>query len=149
MDPNNAKERLEEFIGSSGASFSSLSPSAGIELMLDFYRDERAEGCPLESDGDMLLYQWGTYDWGNGESFEFNITRQLICSDGEDDDIQQLSLTFKFVPTSLPSDLGEGNRWCQMPDELPAFRKFIEESPPYVALGQTRAAEVILEFAGV
>ena len=55
--------------------------------MLRFYGDESVAGCRDDGAGDMLLYQWGTYDWGAGESFEFDITRQLIFADDEDDDI--------------------------------------------------------------
>jgi hypothetical protein len=33
----------------------------------------------------MLLFQWGTYDWGTGEHFGFNLTRQLIGEGRVDD----------------------------------------------------------------
>ena len=63
-------------------------------MMLAFYGSVRFDDVDLAADGDMLLYQWGAYDWGEGESFEFDITRQLILGTGEDEDIFQLSLTF-------------------------------------------------------
>ena len=44
----------------------------------------------------MLLHQWGTYDWGEGPSFQFDITRQLISVAGADDDMWQLSVTLHF-----------------------------------------------------
>ena len=55
--------------------------------MLAFYESMRFDDVDLAADGDMLLYQWGTYDWGRGASFEFDITRQLILGAGEDEDI--------------------------------------------------------------
>lgn len=65
------------------------------EMMAEFYHIHRAEDCEVDEDGDMLLYQWGTYDWGAGRWFEINITRQFIPSDGAEDEILQLSLTLK------------------------------------------------------
>ena len=54
-----------------------------------------------------------------GESFEFDITRQLILGTGENEDIFQLSLTFKFQPTmALPASLAAGNHWCRSLEEV-------------------------------
>ncbi len=36
--------------------------------------------------GDMLLFQWGINDWGNGPALEINITRQLIATDDDGDE---------------------------------------------------------------
>jgi hypothetical protein len=149
MRPDAAESRFLGMIASTGAALDALTPAEGVELMLGFYHDERAEGCPVESDGDMLLCQWGTYDWGKGESFEFNITRQFMTPVGEDDDIEQLSLTFGYPPMSPPDDLGKGERWCHTPGDLPAFREFIEGSLPYRTLGRSRAGSVSLAFDGV
>jgi len=114
--------------------------------MLDFYRQGRAEECLIDADGDMLLFQWGTYDWGEGESFEFDITRQLTVGDGEDEDIFQLSLTFKFEPTAPLRQLGAGNRWCHSPEELEEFRKFIYGSPAFSAVRGEVPSDVDLEY---
>ena len=114
-------------------------------MMTGFYREERAEGCAVDGDGDMLLYQWGTYDWGEGESFELDITRQLITG-GEDDDIFQLSLTFRFRPTAALRELGASNRWCHSPDELEDFRAFVHGSAAFLAVGHKVAPDVRLDY---
>jgi hypothetical protein len=132
-------------IEDAGRSLRALTPSEGVNLMTDFYREERAEGCRTDDDSDMLLYQWGTYDWGEGESFELDITRQLITG-GEDDDIFQLSLTFRFRPTDALRQLGAGNRWCYSPDELEDFRGFIHGSAPFLAVEREAAAVVKLDY---
>src|SRR5262245_31541706 len=80
-------------------------------------------------------HQWGTYDWGEGESFEFDITRQLILGAGEDENIFQLSLTFKFQPTVKLRQLGDGNRWCRSLEEVEEFRSFINSSPEMISVG--------------
>jgi hypothetical protein len=109
-------------------------PAEAVRAMLDFYRDIRAEDCALERDGDMLLFQWGSYDWGSGRHFEFDITRQLIAGRSEDEDIWQLHLTFEFAPSEELTALGAGNRWCRRPDDVPAFESFVLASPSYAAL---------------
>lgn len=77
MKPADVKTELEQRI----SSLSDLTPADGFRLMLDGYRDIRVEGCDLEADGDMLLFQWGTYDFGTGETFELNLTRQFLLEE--------------------------------------------------------------------
>lgn len=101
--------------------------------MLDFFLTRRALGCD-GNQSDMLLFQWGTYDWGSGTYFELNITRQFIEPEGEGDDaISQLSLTFKYRETAALRVIGEGNRWCESLENVGEFRKFINESPALIA----------------
>ena len=114
--------------------------------MLDFYRDMRAEGCDLDHDGDMVLYQWGCYDWGEGEFFKLDITRQFIDGAGEDDDIRQLHLTFKFEPAEPLREVKNGNRWCCSPKDLPAFRSFIDSSKAMKAVADAKGKAVSLEL---
>jgi hypothetical protein len=108
---------------------------AGLEAMLRFYEQIRVEDCALEDDGDMLLFQWGLYDWGEGLHFELGVTRQVILPDEEDDDaIWQLQLTYRYSPTDALRSVGNGNRWCGNPAEIPEFRTFVTTSNPYQLL---------------
>src|SRR3954467_3458142 len=86
MTPENAKKEFEKRIKQSGTAMNSLLPAQAIPLMIEFYKDVRAANCELDEDGDMLLCQWGSHDWGQGRSFEFDITRQFIRSHSEDED---------------------------------------------------------------
>ena len=54
MKPKEAKTELEKLIRQSGTPKSDLTPAQGIRLMLDFYRDVRADGCKFDEDGDLL-----------------------------------------------------------------------------------------------
>lgn len=118
------------------------SPQAIVSVMLDFYRNERAEDCILEEDGDMLLYQWGTYDWGQGRWFAFNITRQFIPSGGKDDDIFQLSVTAMYTPSPELDAMKSGNRWCGSLDELDSFEQFVASSEAMIQIGATNCDEL-------
>ena len=148
MKPELCKEAFIDRLRQGGLELSSLSPTDGITAMLDFYASERAEGCPLETDSDMLLYQYGTYGGYGGEakSFEFDITRQFIMGEGEDDDIWQLSLTYKFAPSEPLEEAGSKSLWCDSPAGLPGFREFIVSSPAYAAVRETSGAKATLEY---
>ena len=146
MKAKRAKQEFEKVIQRSGGRIESLSPAHGLEMMLDFYRSVRFDDVDLTANGDMLLYEWGTYDWGEGESFEIDITRQLILGAGEDEDIFQLSLRFKFQPTVALRQLGASNRWCRSLEEAEEFRSFIDHSAAFIAAGHTTPVKVQLEY---
>jgi len=146
MKAKRAKQEFEKLIRRSGERVGSLSPARGVEMMLAFYKSVRFDDIDLAAGRDMLLYQWGTYDWGEGESFEFDITRQLILGAGEDEDIFQLSLTFKFQPTVTLRQLGAGNRWCRSIEEVEEFRSFIDSSPAIITAGHAKPSKVQLEY---
>lgn len=146
MKVASAKKRFLQLIKPKSPELSSLSPAEGIRLMLGFYQDERADGCEIDEDGDMLLYQWGCYDWGHGETFEFNVTRQFMDAAGEDENIRQLSLTFKFNPNESLRKLAQGNRRRNSPDEISEFRSFIESSAAYKTVAKAKPAAVTLEL---
>lgn len=98
----------------------------------------------------MLLYQWGTYDWGEGEFFELDLTRQFIEPDeGEEVCISQLHLTFQYEPTPALSALGAGTHWCASQDELPAFRTLVAQSAPYAALADVQALAAKVAYSPV
>ncbi|SRR5216683_5560317 len=110
MTPSTSVNTFEEFVENHGGSFPELTVRTGVAEMLSFYVSVLPTGCTGEN-GDTLLFQWGTYDWGDGTQFVINITCQFIESAAEDDDaISQLQLTFKFPPDKDTAVLGDGNR---------------------------------------
>lgn len=157
MTPATSLAAFEQRLSLGGRSVSALAASDGVEAMLAFYAAERCDGCVLEEDADMLLFQWGTYNWGDSTHFELNITRQLMPGGGgggdedEDDDegILQLSLTFRFPPTAELQALGSGNEWCDTPSGLPAFRACIDACPAFERVGSRIPSEVVLHLDSV
>ena len=69
----------------------------------------------------------------------------------KDEDIFQLSLTFKFQPTVALRQLGAGNRWCHSLEEVEEFRSFIDSSPAIIAVGQATPSRcnVFLRQTGI
>lgn len=160
MTPATSLAAFEQRLSPGGRSASALTAAEGVEAMLAFYASERCDGCVLEEDGDMLLFQWGTYNWGDSTHFELNITRQLMPG-GEDGDgggeededgdegILQLSLTFRFPPAAELQALGSGNEWCDTPSGLPAFRAHIDACPAFERVGSLVPSEVALHLDSV
>jgi hypothetical protein len=150
MTPEDSEKELERRIKQSGTATSELRPAQAIRLMLDFYKDIRAEKCELDEGGDMLLFQWGTYDFGEGSFFLCDITRQFIVSHTEDEDddasISQLSLTFSLTLSPHLDAITNGKRWCNKPDELESFEAFILSSDVYRVVQDLRPKEATLSY---
>jgi hypothetical protein len=149
MQPT-VREQFERYVAGRGGLQLLDVPLTGISMMLSFYREVRADQVEIEQDGDMLLFQWGTYDWGQGPHFEVDILRQLSLSEeGDDEDIWQLHLTYRVAPTSDLSRLGSGNQWCARPIDLPVFEGFVVGHEAVKAVsGKRVTAELHLECAG-
>ncbi len=158
MRPDESADRLRDFARANGVDLKKCTPQAGIAQMLAFYREVAVEGCSDE-DGDMLLFQWGTYDWGKGKAFELDITRQFIDmhpdygdddedDDGDDDEqgqFSQLSLTFHFAPSPELDALDMGNRWCESQADLADFEAYVAGTAPMLSLGDKRAKRVVVD----
>jgi len=115
-----------EFLHRISGPLDQLTVGRGIDEMLRFYADQRADGTTMDEDGDMLLFQWGTYDFVPPPTFQLNITRQFILPDAEE--TYQLSLTFHYLPTGQMQALKEGNKWCYRDNGLAAFRDVVNQS---------------------
>jgi len=149
MKPEDSAIAFASFSNRSGVSISRCSPRQGFDLVFSFYQSVKPSGCDGPN-GDMLLFQWGTYDWGNGRCFELNLTRQFSEQSFQDDDaISQLSLTFRFQPTDELESLKEGNRWCDGPSESGVIREFTLSSAAFVAVADESGAEVDLAYSHV
>jgi len=75
-----------------------------ISIALKLYKEIKVEGISDSyTESDMLLFQYGVYDWGdeNGNHFSFDITRQFI--DPEEDEPYQLNFTLIFEPSAFSS----------------------------------------------
>lgn len=132
MKIQDALESFREFALRLGVDITRPSAGEAVDLMSAFYREVRADDCGTDPQRDTLLFQWGTYDWwgGEGEFFEYNITRQMVPEpqdpeEAEESPIWQLALTLKYSPSINLGRVGDGNRWCVGLDQLDDFMAFI------------------------
>jgi hypothetical protein len=128
MRVQQALEALQDFASRRGHNLSGDGAAACVAVITDWYESVRAEDVVgLDEDGDMLLFQWGTYDWGEGPFFIYDLTRQLILEGSADDDasIWQLNCELRYSGGPDTEPLGEGGEWCSSPSELDDFRSMI------------------------
>jgi len=149
MKPADSVAAFEEMAEAAGFPLLELVPRAGVEQMLSFFETTQAEGCAAPSQ-DMLLFEWGTYDWGEGASFELRTSRQFVETGAEGEpEISQLRLVFKYAPSSELAAFGEGNRWCNSRTEVSEFAQYIQASPPFRAVAEQEAPSVRLSHSYV
>jgi hypothetical protein len=130
MTSDEIKGRLIELLEGSGINRSQ--PSAGdVDRAWHAMRRLAMERVTDVSPGeyaDLLLAQYGTYDWGDGEHFELDITRQLSFDDdhGEYSHMTQLSCTFHFRPDDELRALGANSLWSGAGSNDEFFEKALE-----------------------
>ena len=168
MRPGDSVDTFNKFAAANGVDLAACTPRQGLEQMLAFFRSIKPTGCVQEEDGDMLLFQYGTYDWGSGRWFELDITRQFLDlehvfedddDDDEDDDdddgphdddqatMSQLSLTFSFRPSPELDALDSDNRWNEGVALEDAFVSFVFDSAAMRLLCDRRADRIELEHS--
>lgn len=149
MRAQEADTSFESQLRSAGIDINDTVPKQGFDALLEFYRSVRATDCKLKEDGDMLLYQWGTYGKDKERRFDLNLTRQFIPGRGRDRDMWQLHLTYRYRPSGDLDLLGKGNKWCPHPDKVDEFATIMQSSAPLVKLGRLRPVAVILQWGQV
>ena len=93
-----------------------------VKTTLGFYGTVRAAVSP-EPDSDMMLFEWGTFDWGNGEFFQVSMTRQFTEKRlfGGDPRLSQLHARVYFDSPTRFATLGKSHIWCHSIEELGDF----------------------------
>jgi hypothetical protein len=149
VNAHSSQQTLERLIAEAGLVVDRLTVLQGLAVFFTFYRNQRAEDCPADADGDMFLYQWGMSSAEDAEFFELDLTRQFFLDgDSEDENIWQLSLTFKFAPTEELRAIASGNKWCPRPrpQAVDYFEGFVRNSAAFQAVGDVQPANVELDY---
>ena len=149
MNAHAAQERFERLLAEGGLALEGLTVPQGLAAMFAFYRNERAEDCPADAAGDMLLYQWGMSRGDDGEFFVLDMTRQFILDgDPEDENIWQLSLRFSFAPTEALRAIESDHKWCPRPRPraVDYFEGFVRESEAYRTVSDMEPMRVDLDY---
>lgn len=122
----NIENKYKEWIGKNFNDGQLTNANEIINTSLTLFQEIKVKGIVSDDeDGDMLLFQYGTYDWGNGKFFEFNITRQFIKVN--EDEPYQLSMTLFFEPIECKSY----NSWSNDFDNLEKWIENIKETEGY------------------
>lgn len=148
MHPSEAKRTLLAMILARSPALESVDAATAIDVMLRFFAQQRAtDVVGLDEDGDMVLYEWGVFDFGSGPSFQLGLTRQFVLSgDDGDDAIRQLRLILHYDVSAAEVELGRGHRWCHRPEELETFRAFVESSGAAALVADRVPTRVELDY---
>lgn len=147
MQPEDSAEELRRFMQQRHITLDRAALPELVDAVLAFYQTLPASNLLNEPDADMLLFQYGTYDWGDGENFEFDLTRQFITADGEDDDaMSQLHCTVRYEPTHDLRAMGAANLWCKSKQEMASFRSAILSSPAYELAQKYPSRAVVISW---
>lgn len=115
MTSDQALDRLNALLDAAGVDRAAPTPEdvpRTWAVMRAFAAEPVENADPVEEDGDGILAQYGTYDWGDGEHYTVDMTRQFCFSeDGEYAGMAQLQCTFECAPTDALRAVGEGNLW--------------------------------------
>jgi len=148
--PSNSSAEMIRHLAQRGLQVNNLNVDPLVSSALNFYREVRFFGLSSEPRSDMLLYQWGVYNWGKGENFEFDITRQFIEGNAHDDEaISQMRLTAYFEPKPSLRNISAGNRWCESLAEVPEFERFVLSSAAYNSARQLTPSKIELSWGKV
>ena len=59
MKPREAKTLFMKRLKAAGLSLETLTPAVGVEAMLSYFADERADGCDPDEDGGHAAFPMG------------------------------------------------------------------------------------------
>ncbi|HEV7742458.1 MAG TPA: hypothetical protein VGO65_08560 [Pseudolysinimonas sp.] len=135
-----AENALKRFAAERGTSLGTLRATDAVRLVVDFYRERRAQHARVTDEGDGLLWQWGPD--ADATRFTIDLTRQLIREDAEP--ITQLSLCLTYRWTPARRALSRGHAWCFDPDAVGAFERDVRSSAAYRAVAAAVPLEVIV-----
>lgn len=149
MKPSDSAEALDSHLQRAGG-LESASLGDLISAVIQFYTDCPASGLSDDASADMLLFQYGCYDSGDGEMFEVDLTRQFIAADEVDDDaISQLHFTAYFEPDDGLRAIGSHNHWCKSHDEVSEFRNEVLSSPALALTAKRHRAKARVDWENV
>lgn len=131
-----------------GYLLSDLSVNDGFTLFLQFYQIKRVKAYDIQKDQDMLLFEYGVYDWGDGESFYLSFTRQLSSSSPWAK-MWQFKLQFKFPVVQELSEISSDNLWCSGLNEVDLFRDNIATSVGFQSVSANRDGTISLALFSV
>ncbi|WP_395743123.1 hypothetical protein [Prosthecobacter sp.] len=148
MHPADSAATFQSAVAATGKTVEELDARAALAQMAGFYRDERADNCILDEDGDTLVCQWGLYDEEGAEkSFQLEFVRHFIEPGNEDEDgMSQLSLTLEYAPTPELQALTQGTLQCSLPGDLAEFEKAVLASQPYRAVSGLKPQHTSLDW---
>lgn len=138
VDPEDLQAGFEHFATVTGVDLQAAPPSTVFDTMLRFYAQVRVDGCDPADDEDMLLVDWGSYDWGQGRAYEIDLSRQVVLPGRTDEAVVQLHVVYRFPNEGALAKIPVGNDWWGSPGSVDEFAEVLKGN---VAVAATAGAE--------
>ena len=120
-----SKNALEQIV-KSHITDNNITPESALISILEFYRTYKTDVEDENVDDDMLLFQYGAYDWdGSGGRFEFNLTRQIV--DPDDEEYYQVRLTLYYKTADI-GEIESYNLWSIDKPTIENWKKVITDT---------------------
>lgn len=147
MRPRQAKAALNRFAKANGINIKKSSPEQGFRQMFEFFKAVKLAGFERDDDGDMLLFQWGTYERDGRLVFLIDLTRQFYeVKLGEYVGTSQLAIAYYFEATPSSDLIGHGDRWLSGGDDVDEFVEFVMKSEAFLLAGEREVEKVEFGF---
>jgi hypothetical protein len=150
MKSSEVEGRMRERLAAAGVDFDAPRPEdvpATWDIVLELARERVTDANLAEyDDADMLLAQYGTYDWGEGAYFEVDLARQFVYTleDGEQGWMAQLRCVFRYEPSPYLRELGDGSLWS-IDLELDDFASKFRAMPGFQVTDRPVRLEISLD----
>ncbi len=134
MNPEDITNVFAGFLSRQGIALEQVTPPQALDLMVEFLGSVRFDWVEkYHPDADMLLFQYGVYDWGHGENFELNVTRQLMSAYEEDEEYElyQLEITL-FYRAENYKDIPSFNKWSMNSLSITEYVKEMKNTEGYL-----------------
>ena len=148
-----ASEVTEDFFRKKVEGLIHSSPTLNIddalEVTLDFFKNFKISGVDTTvTDNDMLLFQYGTYDWhdGKGENFTVNLTRQFYVENNDSEEFYQLGLTLYYESKNF-IDIKSFNKWSIEFSKIDDWEKSIKDTPAFKKARKINATTFDISFS--
>ena len=138
IKPSKSKKFLKKELGNI------QNPEEALNGFISFFHKYKTKAELGDEEEDMLLYQYGTYNWtGRGGNFEFNLTRQFEIPN--DDDFYQLSLTLYYKP-ELVGEIEDENSWSTDFEDIHKWASHIKSTIGFKKVDGNKPDKIAIEF---
>ena len=105
-----------------------------FQLVIDFYKEYQIQNVDSTiPDNDMLLFEYGIYDWQDekGENFTISIVRQFYIEDEESDGFSQLHLVLYFDKDEFKGVEASANKWSVDFENIDEWKQYVIKMPGF------------------
>ncbi len=147
VDPEDIQTGFDHFAAVNGVDPEKDPHATVFDLMLHYYAEVRVNGCDPGDDEDMLLLDWGSYDWGEGRAYEVDLSRQVVIPGRTDEAVFHLHIVYRFPNTGDLAKVPVGNDWWGTPASVDEFAEALKGNPALVlaADAEPLSVEIYLE----